>query len=44
LGSSEVGDDSIDEVSGDVKGVDALVGERSDSSPEFEDAEDVLVG
>jgi hypothetical protein len=37
LGLADVGDDSIDEVSGDVKGVDTFAGERevlSDSLPE----------
>jgi hypothetical protein len=36
----EIGDDSIDEVSGDVKGVEMSAGEReelSDSLPELED-------
>lgn len=40
MGSSEDGDDSIDEVSGDVKGVEAPVGDLSESSPECEELED----
>jgi hypothetical protein len=40
LGFGDVGDDSIDEVSGDVKGVEMSCGdleELSDSLPELED-------
>ena len=40
MGSSEVGDDSIDEVSGDVKGDEALVGDLSESSSECDELED----
>jgi hypothetical protein len=41
----EVGeDDSIDELSGEVKGVDTLEGDLSESSPDFEDVEDDLLG
>lgn len=37
-------DDSIDEVSGEVKGVDELEGDLSESSSEFEEVEDELLG
>jgi len=37
-------DDPIDEVSGEVRGVDELEGDLSESSPEFEDVEDGLLG
>lgn len=36
--------DSIDEVSGEVKGVDAFEGDVSESSPEFEDLADAVLG
>ena len=40
MGSREVGEDSIDAVSGDVKGVEAPVGDLSESSPECEELDD----
>lgn len=36
-----MGDDSIEDVSGEVIGVEKLVGDLSESSPEFEDLEEV---
>jgi len=35
-------DDSIDEVSGEVRGVDELEGDLSESSPEFEEDDELL--